>query len=392
MTHAPLVLNHLSVRATAESCSAALQLRGASGAGARKPAHPVLIMCILFLLALASGPLDAQQTERISPHQSPSQQPNQPHPPSPTALAEDNESGTELKTVSGIAGNVNSDPVSEVSIVLQGSATMHPRMVITDDRFYETSNLQPGVPYDLIVVPAGFAGWASPFVDVKPGQHGAFAESKLHGKQVQATTVVSFQTSAKPVSGPVKASTKQRGFGFMPNSSFTVYGSNPALLSPKLKFRLSFKDATDPLAFVGAAVFASMGQSGKKPYYGDGWEGFGERFGANYANQFTDVMISGAVLPSLLHQDPRYFYRGKGTVKSRISHAIFAVFVAKGDNGRGQPNYSSLGGDLASAAISNAYYPPANRGVGPTFANFGIKTAVHMGNRLLQEFVFRPPR
>ena len=33
-------------------------------------------------------------------------------------------------------------------------------------------------------------------------------------------------------------------------------------------------------------------------------------------------MIGGAILPSLLHQDPRYFYQGSGTKKSRALHAL----------------------------------------------------------------------
>jgi hypothetical protein len=89
----------------------------------------------------------------------------------------------------------------------------------------------------------------------------------------------------------------------------------------------------------------------------------------------------------LLHQDPRYFYQGTGTTGSRIQHAMFSVFVAKGDNGRWQPNYSSVGGDLASAALSNLYYPQANRGVGLVFTNFAIGTAERIGANLAQEFI-----
>ena len=80
------------------------------------------------------------------------------------------------------------------------------------------------------------------------------------------------------------------------------------------------------------------------------------------------------MLPSLLHQDPRYFYQGTGTKKSRILHAISNPFICKGDNGRWQPNYSSVGGDLASGAISNLYYPASNRGVGLVFGNALITT------------------
>jgi len=75
-------------------------------------------------------------------------------------------------------------------------------------------------------------------------------------------------------------------------------------------------------------------------------------------------MIGSAVLPSLLHQDPRYFYQGTGTTTSRMVHAVSSVVITKGDDGRLQPNYSIIGGDLASAALSNVYYAASNRGAG----------------------------
>jgi hypothetical protein len=98
-------------------------------------------------------------------------------------------------------------------------------------------------------------------------------------------------------------------------------------------------------------------------------------------------MIGGAILPSLLHQDPRYFYQGTGTNKSRILHAVSYAFVCKGDNGRRQPNYSTIGGDLASAALSNAYYPAADRGAGMTFETLLINTGERMLTSVVQEFV-----
>jgi len=98
-------------------------------------------------------------------------------------------------------------------------------------------------------------------------------------------------------------------------------------------------------------------------------------------------MIGGAILPSLLHQDPRYFYQGSGTIKSWIRHAISNPFVCKGDNGRRQPNYSSTGGDLASAAIANAYYPESNRSGENTFTSFAIGTGARVAMSLAQEFL-----
>jgi hypothetical protein len=98
-------------------------------------------------------------------------------------------------------------------------------------------------------------------------------------------------------------------------------------------------------------------------------------------------MIGGAVLPALLHQDPRYFYQGTGTNKSRLLHALSAPLICRGDNGKLQANYSSVGGDLASAALSNVYYPASNRGTGLVFEGLMITTAERMLNTVMQEFV-----
>jgi hypothetical protein len=103
----------------------------------------------------------------------------------------------------------------------------------------------------------------------------------------------------------------------------------------------------------------------------------------------TDIMIGGAILPSLLHQDPRYFYQGTGTTKSRVFHALSSPFVWRGDTGRWQPNYSTMGGGLASAALSNAYYPASNHGPGLFLTNFFIDTGQRAAANLAQEFILR---
>ncbi len=77
---------------------------------------------------------------------------------------------------------------------------------------------------------------------------------------------------------------------------------------------------------------------------------------------------------------------------SRTLHALKSLVVAKGDNGRLQPNYSSIGGDLASAAISNLYYPRSERGAGLVLQGFAVNTIIHAAIRMLDEFVFRPGR
>ena len=139
-------------------------------------------------------------------------------------------------------------------------------------------------------------------------------------------------------------------------------------------------------------MLAGIGQATDHPDYVQGAKGYGERFGANYANSFTDIILEGAIFPSLLHQDPRYFYKGPGTKKARAAHVLYSLIVTKGNNGKCQPNYSGLGGNLASAAISNTCYPNANRGVGLVFQGFDTVMAEHLAVRMLDEFVFRPAK
>jgi hypothetical protein len=154
-----------------------------------------------------------------------------------------------------------------------------------------------------------------------------------------------------------------------------------------MKFQLALRMSTDPVTAAGVALVSAGRQAANSPRYGQGWGAYGERFGATAADGFSDIMIGGAILPSLLHQDPRYFYQGTGTAGSRIRHALFSPFVAKGDNGKWMPNYSSIGGDLASSALSNVYYPRSNRGIGLVFGNFALGTAERVGASLAQEFI-----
>lgn len=108
------------------------------------------------------------------------------------------------------------------------------------------------------------------------------------------------------------------------------------------------------------------------------------------SNNIIGNMIGSAILPSLLKQDPRYFYKGTGTISSRVFYAIANSVICKGDNGHWQTNYSGIGGGLASGAISNLYYPASSRsGVALSFENAGIGTVETAVQNLVQEFVIR---
>jgi hypothetical protein len=169
-----------------------------------------------------------------------------------------------------------------------------------------------------------------------------------------------------------------------------VYDAENAVpLTAKLKFQLALRVSYDPVTFAGLAFMAGVRQTAHTPDYVLGAKGYGQRLGAEAAAGFSDILIGGAVLPSLLHQDPRYFYQGTGTTGSRLRHALASPFVCKGDNGRWQPNYSSIGGDLAASALLNTYYPQSNRGAGMFASDFAITTAERELSAVVQEFVLR---
>jgi len=291
----------------------------------------------------------------------------------------------------GTVTDVNDDTVPGATVVLEGPALKDPRTVVSNDRgFFEFSDVEPGTTYHLTISAQGFANWTSPSVILKPGQYAILPGSKLHiAEAVTAITVSAPVASSEEIAAQqLKIEEKQRVFGFIPNF-YVSYDQNAAPLTTKMKFQLASKVAFDPVTIIGTGTLAGIYQAADYRNYGQGAQGYAKRYGSIYADGVTDIMIGGAILPSLLHQDPRYFYQGTGTKKSRAVHAISSPFICRGDNGQQQPNYSTLGGDLAAAAISTAYYPAANRGAGLVFGNFFINTGERAVADLLQEFVLR---
>jgi hypothetical protein len=294
----------------------------------------------------------------------------------------------QLGKIVGTVVDINNDTVSGATVVLEGPVPGDRCSVVTNDNgYYELPDIRPRTPYLVVISAEGFADWKSPVILLEPGQYKILADSKLQIKPVETTINVGY-SSEEIATQQLQAEMKQRIFGIIPDF-YTVYEPNAEPLTPKLKFRLAFKVVTDPVTAVGVALLSGAQQAGDTPNYGQGAQGFGKRLGANAADGFTDIMIGGAILPSLLHQDPRYFYQGTGTKKSRILHALSSPFVCKGDDGTLQPNYSSMGGVLVASALSNAYYPDSNRGAGLVLENFAISSAARMAAALLKEFVLR---
>jgi len=291
---------------------------------------------------------------------------------------------TKTGTILGTVVDTTDDPIPGANVVIQGSAGDRVTAVTKDDGGFAFDQAPAGVVYQITVTAEGFADWNSS-ITVEPGQNKTLP-IKLRILAVQRAVTVSY-SSKEVATQQLKAEEQQRVLRFIPNL-YVTYEPHPEPLTAKMKFRLAYKSLTNPYFFGRTAAWAGVQQARDNPSeWQQGAKGYGKRLGAGFADGITGGLISNAILPSLLHQDPRYFYQGTGTKKSRALHAMWAPFVCKGDNGAWQPNYSQLGGSLISYSISTAYYPQSNRSAGHVFQTFGIDMGLHVVGSLAQEFI-----
>ena len=289
--------------------------------------------------------------------------------------------------ISGTVTDVNGDLVPAATVILEGPQSEdHREIIASDNAAFAFDKLAPGAPYRVTVRAKGFVDWTSSPIVLAPGQFDFLTDVriKLEGEESSVTVHASNEELATE---QVRLEEQQRVLGIVPNF-YVVYDSKNAVpLTTKLKFKLALRVSVDPVTIAGVAAMAGINQAANRPDFQQGAKGYGQRFGTEAAQGASGILIGGAILPSLLHQDPRYFYQGTGTTNSRLRHAMFSPFICRGDNGRLQPNYSSLGGDLASSALLNTYYPQSNRGVGLVFGTFAIGTAERMLSGIAQEFI-----
>jgi hypothetical protein len=274
------------------------------------------------------------------------------------------------------------------SVTLTGQSAHDARAVTaTSDGHFVINDVPAGITVHVTVKADGFGEWNSQDLVLTAGQ--TLDLPPIQFSVAAVATSVAAETVEQIATKQIAAEEHQRVLGIIPNF-YVAYDNQFVPMTSELKYRLAWHTATDAATFGANAFLAGLDQAdGASPHYRQGLAGYGQRYGASYAGTFTDVMVGAAILPSLLHQDPRYFYQGTGTKKSRFFHAVEAPFVAKGDNGRWQPNYSSIGGDLVSSSLTNLYYPRQDRGPGLVFRGALEITGTRVVNTLAQEFVLR---
>ena len=284
-----------------------------------------------------------------------------------------------------IDGDADIVPGAQVTLILDGINVV--RKAVSDDQgaFRFT-----GVPEGKFTLTAAYPGMTSgTFIGVlHAGESLQTRPIKLDASASQSVQVVA--TQEELAAAELKVEETQRVAGILPNF-FVTYDWHAAPLTSKQKFTLSLHSAMDPETFAITGVTAGVQQAENVfAGYGPGAAGYGKRFAADTGDVLTGTFLGGYIFPSLLHQDPRYFYKGTGTFASRALYALAAAFICRGDNGKWQPNYSGVLGDLAAGAISNLYYPASDRN-GPTLTieNGLLGLGEDAIGNLVQEFVFR---
>jgi len=291
-------------------------------------------------------------------------------------------------SISGTVVDVTGAPVSGAQIRLTGEAATPVQVASTaQDGSFSFTDIAPG-PFQMSIALAGFK--TKTVSGNLPDKQDYLAPAITLELAPVVTDVSVHLTMEEIATEQIKVQEQQKLLAVIPNF-YTSYVADAAPMNPKQKFGLAWKLAIDPTSFVIAGIIAGGQQANNSfPGYGQGAAGYARRFGAAYGNFFVGTYLSSAILPSILKQDPRYFYKGTGTTKSRLLYAISRSVMTKGDNGHWQPDYSGILGSLGSGAISNLYYPEGSRhGFETTLNNTLIGIATGAGVNILQEFVFR---
>ncbi|MGD0798571.1 MAG: carboxypeptidase-like regulatory domain-containing protein [Acidobacteriaceae bacterium] len=359
-----------------------LSRHASSSRSANARSHPnplTLTLCVLALTALASPttPSRAQQ-----PADNPAALPSAQLPTAPAAHGPG--------AITGFVADADDASISKARLTLTPdppaaeNPTPPPIATTSEDGAFTLANVPPG-PFLLTIAAPGFATRQLPGT-LHPSE--TLDLSTIILTAAGAATEVHVTASQTEIAqAQIGEEEKQRVLGVIPNF-YVSYVSHPVPLTPSQKFQLAFRTLIDPVNLILNGVAAGAEQATDTYAWGEGVEGYTKRYSAAYGSFLTSDMIGDAALPILFKQDPRYFYKGTGSIHSRFYYAVANAVICKGDNGRWQVNYSAILGGIASGAIANLYYPAVNRtGAALTFESAGIGTAISAAGNLFQEFL-----
>ena len=255
--------------------------------------------------------------------------------------------------ISGTVLDTNGDVVEGAHITLSGSAGFNRRTVVSgSDGQFAFAGLPAGV-YKITVSGQGMSTFTSSPIPLQAGQF-LIAPRIALSVSGGSTSVTVSGNKEELAEEQVHIAVQQRVLGVIPNF-YSSYDWNAPPMEAKQKLQLGVRSVLDPVSFLAVAGIAGAEQyENVFPAYGSGIEGYGKRFGAALATHVSADLLSRAVYPAIFHQDPRYFYKGKGSIRSRALYAISAAVMTRDDNGKWRPNYSNVLGNFSAGATRNS--------------------------------------
>jgi len=352
--------------------------------------HTVSVAMLLFLTALPQAGRTQQLAQQSSqPILTAAQLSSAPAPQLSCQTASTPQSDAVPGDISGTITDNDGDVVVGALITLSRSGQnqpndVSPRTVISSGGGeFIFSNVPPG-PFNLSITADGFATRQASGL-LPSGESCDLASIALNSGYNTSVQVTASQ--ADIAQAQIGEEEKQRVLGVFPNF-YVSYVPNPVPLNPGQKFQLAIKTLIDPVSFVLIGGTAGIEQADNTYAWGDGAQGYGKRYAGAYGTFLTGDLLGNAVFPIFFKQDPRYFYKGTGSIHSRVLYAIANAVVCKGDNHHWQFAYSAVLGGLTASGISNAYYPAPNRsGTTLIFESTAIGTGLSAISNIFQEFV-----
>lgn len=264
-------------------------------------------------------------------------------------------------TIAGAVTDVQGALIAGAHVELDDAATHEKREAISNEAGqFAFSSVEDGL-YSVTVEATGFAPAVRTGIIIHAGENYQLTTTTMQVAATSSTVQVTPKTQYELAQAQIKAQERQRFLFIIPNF-FVSYVPDPVPLTAKQKLSLAARATLDPYHLIDSGAVAGWEQARNDyPGYGQGAAGYAKRFGAAYGNTISGTFIGEGLVPALLHQDARYFYKGTGSIPSRIGYALFAIVRTKGDNGKWEPNYSGFIGGLAAGAISNSYLPAEDR-------------------------------
>jgi hypothetical protein len=171
------------------------------------------------------------------------------------------------------------------------------------------------------------------------------------------------------------ATSKDRLFFALPN--FLTVDANGKIvpLTAGQKFKVVARGTFDPAQIPWYGVLSAISQaSNSEPGYKQGWAAYGKRYATYAADGTIENFFVGAIFPSLLHQDPRFFPKPEGSFFSRATYAASRIVITRGDSGKREFNFSEIFGSAMASAISTYSYHPRRTFIGKTISSNGTVT------------------